>query len=85
MNEENFYRSLTKISPYISLNLRLDLEEAFKKEQWQRLISMLLDYYDKTYKRSSQVDYELLTDDILRAKEELMALYEEKFKALKSS
>ena len=85
MNEENFYRSLTKISPYISLNLRLDLEEAFKKEQWQRLISMLLDYYDKTYKRSLQIDYELLTDDILRAKEELMALYEEKLKALKTS
>ncbi|MBS4240455.1 tRNA 2-selenouridine(34) synthase MnmH [Campylobacter vulpis] len=83
MNAVNFYTSLRKISPYISLNLRLDLENAFKKEQWQKLIAMLLEYYDKSYKKSSQIHYELLTDDLLRAKKELMALYEERLKVLK--
>ncbi|MEB2799856.1 tRNA 2-selenouridine(34) synthase MnmH [Campylobacter upsaliensis] len=83
MNEVNFYSSLRKISPYISLNLRLDLEDAFKREQWKRLIAMLLAYYDKSYKKSSQIHYELFTDNLLKAKEELMALYEERFKVLK--
>lgn len=85
MSEANFYSSLRKISPYISLNLRLDLEDAFKKEQWQKLIAMLLAYYDKSYKKSPKIHYELLTDDILKAKWELKALYEERLKALKQS
>ncbi|EEU7232563.1 tRNA 2-selenouridine(34) synthase MnmH, partial [Campylobacter jejuni] len=38
----------------------------------QKLIVMLLEYYDKTYKKPDKIDLELNTDDILKAKEELL-------------
>lgn len=34
---------------------------------------MLLSYYDKTYKKPKKIDFILNTDDILKAKEELLS------------
>ncbi len=36
---------------------------------------MLLEYYDKTYKKPDKIDLELNTDDILKAKEEILRYF----------
>lgn len=75
MTPLKFQQALQKISPYISLNLRQDLFENYEKKEWQKLIVLLLDYYDKSYKKPSKIDFELNTDDILKAKEELLGYF----------
>ncbi|WP_348518304.1 tRNA 2-selenouridine(34) synthase MnmH [Campylobacter sp. CCS1377] len=80
INEAKFQECIRRISPYISMNFRLDLLQAYKKEQWQKLIAMLLEYYDKVYKKPSRVDFKLDTNDITKAKNELLAFVKEKMK-----
>ncbi|MBX2595842.1 tRNA 2-selenouridine(34) synthase MnmH [Campylobacter jejuni] len=72
MTPLKFQQCVQKISPYISLNLRQDLLQSYERKEWQKLIVMLLEYYDKTYKKPDKIDLELNTDDILKAKEELL-------------
>ncbi len=60
-----------KISPYISLNLRQDLLQSYERKEWQKLIVMLLSIMIKLIK-PDKIDLELNTDDILKAKEELL-------------
>lgn len=72
MTPLKFQQCVQKISPYISLNLRQDLLQGYERKEWQKLIVMLLEYYDKTYKKPDKIDLELNTDDILKAKEELL-------------
>lgn len=50
MTPLKFQQCVQKISPYISLNLRQDLLQGYERKEWQKLIVMLLEYYDKTYK-----------------------------------
>lgn len=50
MTPLKFQQCVQKISPYISLNLRQDLLQSYERKEWQKLIVMLLEYYDKTYK-----------------------------------
>lgn len=79
MTPLKFQECLAKISPYISVNFRQDLLKSYEKEEWQRLIILLLKYYDKTYKKPKRIDFELNTDDILRAKNELLGYLKQKF------
>ncbi|OIT87980.1 hypothetical protein AW229_07145 [Campylobacter jejuni] len=75
MTPLKFQQCVQKISPYISLNLRQDLLQSYERKEWQRLITMLLEYYDKTYKKPDKIDLELNTDDILKAKEEILRYF----------
>lgn len=75
MTPLKFQQCVQKISPYISLNLRQDLLQSYERKEWQKLIVMLLEYYDKTYKKPDKIDLELNTDDILKAKEELLGYF----------
>lgn len=36
---------------------------------------LLLAYYDKSYKKPQKIDFELNTDDIFKAKEELLGYF----------
>lgn len=75
MTPLKFQQCVQKISPYISLNLRQDLLQSYERKEWQKLIVMLLEYYDKTYKKPDKIDLELNTDDILKAKEEILRYF----------
>ncbi|HEB7657021.1 TPA: tRNA 2-selenouridine(34) synthase MnmH [Campylobacter coli] len=70
-----FKECLAKISPYISVNFRQDLLKSYEQREWQRLIALLLAYYDKSYKKPQKIDFELNTDDIFKAKEELLGYF----------
>lgn len=72
MDATRFGLCLGRISPYISRNLRLDLQKSYEQGEWERLIAMLLSYYDGSYKKPARVDKVLNTDDIGRAREELL-------------
>ncbi|EOC6466403.1 tRNA 2-selenouridine(34) synthase MnmH [Campylobacter jejuni] len=75
MTPLKFKECLAKISPYISVNFRQDLLKSYEQREWQRLIALLLAYYDKSYKKPQKIDFELNTDDIFKAKEELLGYF----------
>lgn len=68
-----FISCLEKIKKYISLEFKNELINSFEKNDLYKVIEMLLSYYDKTYKKPKKIDFILNTDDILKAKEELLS------------
>lgn len=69
-----FISCINKISHYISLEFKKDIINSYEKNDIYKVIEMLLSYYDKVYKKPKKIDYILNTDDLLRAKEELINL-----------
>ncbi|MBZ7942705.1 tRNA 2-selenouridine(34) synthase MnmH [Campylobacter molothri] len=80
MTPLKFKECVQKISPYISVNFKQDLLQNYEKQEWKKLIEMLLKYYDKTYKQPEKIDFKLDTNDISKAKEELLAFLKAKHK-----
>lgn len=80
MTPLKFKECVAKITPYISVNFKQDLLQNYEKKEWNKLITMLLEYYDKTYKQPEKIDFKLNTDDISKAKEELLNLLKTKHK-----
>lgn len=70
-----FKKAVEKITPYISTNFRLDLLNSYNRGDLRRVITMLLQYYDKVYKKPKNIDFVLNTDDIMQAKENLLNLF----------
>lgn len=80
IDADKFRLCLMRLSPYLSKNLRLDLQKSYDAGEWERLIAMLLEYYDKSYKKPQKLDKILNTDNIFKAKEELLEFYKDKLK-----
>ncbi|TKX29961.1 tRNA 2-selenouridine(34) synthase MnmH [Campylobacter aviculae] len=80
MTPLKFKECVAKITPYISANFKQDLLQNYEKKEWRKVIAMLLEYYDKTYKQPQKMDFKVNTDDISKAKEELLNFLKTKHK-----
>ncbi|TKX32179.1 tRNA 2-selenouridine(34) synthase MnmH [Campylobacter estrildidarum] len=80
MTPLKFKECVKRISPYVSMNFRQDLLQSYESQKLEKVISMLLEYYDKSYKQPERIDFRLNTDDILKAKEELLNFLKTKYK-----
>ncbi|WP_458699358.1 tRNA 2-selenouridine(34) synthase MnmH [Sulfurospirillum sp. 1307] len=75
IDDEYFYNSMEKIKPYIKKNSRLEAIEFYKKGDLAKVAEILLvDYYDKVYKKPSKVDYVIDNSNENDALERLLEL-----------
>jgi len=60
INDEYFYKSMQTITPYIKKNAKLDAIESYKKGDLFKVAEILLvDYYDKVYRKPTKIDYSI--------------------------
>lgn len=58
IDDEYFYKSMNTITPYILKSAKLDAIEHYKKGELDKVAEILLvDYYDKVYRKPSKIDY----------------------------
>jgi tRNA 2-selenouridine synthase len=67
-----FYKGMEKISPYIKKSLKLQAIEAFEKNELKQVAAiLLLEYYDKVYKKPSKIDFQIDNSNLQKALESL--------------
>lgn len=74
VDEEFFLKAMSKISPFISIKNANAAKTAFLQNNLYECISILLEYYDKSYKAPVKIDACINTNDIAKAKQDLQAL-----------
>jgi len=58
IDDEYFYKSMQTITPYIKKSAKLDAIENYKKGDLSKVAEILLvDYYDKVYRKPVKIDY----------------------------
>lgn len=69
-----FEQAMKRISPFIKKSEAKCAKDAFLAGDLELCIKVLLNYYDKTYKKPVRVDFRINTDDLELAKKELCKL-----------
>lgn len=58
IDDEYFYKSMQTITPYIKKSAKLDAIEHYEKGDLSKVAEILLvDYYDKVYRKPAKIDY----------------------------
>ena len=64
IDDEYFYRSMKTITPYIKKSAKLDAIDFYEKGDLEKVAEILLvDYYDKVYRKPKKVDYTISNED----------------------
>lgn len=75
---EFFHDCMKKITPFILKEARIEAIKAFENGEISRVCEILLTkYYDNVYKKPARVDFSICADDFLKARAELMAIYDD--------
>ncbi len=77
IDDEYFYKSMNTITPYIKKSAKLDAIEHYKKGNLDIVAEILLvDYYDKVYRKPNKIDYVISNEDENSALAELKSIAE---------
>ncbi|ACZ12324.1 tRNA 2-selenouridine(34) synthase MnmH [Sulfurospirillum deleyianum] len=76
MSPEFFYHAMYKITPYIQKNIKEAILEAYEHHDLEKVVAMLLvEYYDRVYKKPQHNDMSLENNEEKSALETLKSLH----------
>ncbi|MBE0491933.1 MAG: tRNA 2-selenouridine(34) synthase MnmH [Sulfurospirillum sp.] len=78
IDESFFLQSMQTITPYIKKEAKIEAIEAFYKQDLAKVAEILLvQYYDKVYKKPQKIDFSIDTGNMQAALENLQAIHTE--------
>lgn len=76
IDDEYFYKSMERITPYIKKSAKIEAIESYKSRDLEKVAEILLvDYYDKVYRKPEKVDFIIDNGDEEKALIELQKIY----------
>ncbi|MCR4942339.1 MAG: tRNA 2-selenouridine(34) synthase MnmH [Campylobacter sp.] len=77
INSDFFYESMKRISPFICKQAKNDAINAYETGNKAKVCEILLiNYYDKVYKKQDKIDFEINADDFQTARQKLLEISE---------